>query len=224
VRAIDSQGKSETQKSAWDKGRRSCHPRRHWNLLCNVPLNPYAFSSYPQQTVTLYNNAGGVIGSPIQYINLTQQAAESKFPFIDSAQKSGNFAPYSVGWNVELDRSFSHLMMVGVKYLQSQAHDMLTIQPEVAQNQAALVLGSTGFAQTRQLEFTARVGGQEKRQIFFSYVHQYARGVVNDANTYPGNLPFPIMNTNLVASLPSEIPNRFLLCHQHQYEGTTRYN
>lgn len=177
----------------------------------NVPLNTYAFSSYPQQTVTMYNSAGGVIGSPIQYINLTQQAAESKFPFVDRAQKSGNFAPYTVGWNVELDRSFSHRIMVRVKYLQSQAHDMLTIQPEVVQNQPALVLGSTGLAQTRQLEFTARFGGQEKRQIFFSYVRQYARGTVNDANTYLGNLPFPIMNSDFVASLPSEIPNRFLL-------------
>jgi len=177
----------------------------------NVPLNTYAFSSYPQQTVTMYNSARGVIGSPIQYINLTQQAAESKFPFIDSAQKSGNFAPYTVGWNLELDRSFSHLMTVRLKYLQGQAHDMLTIQPEVVQNQHALVLGSTGFGQTRQLEFTARFGGQEKRQIFFSYVRQYARGTVNDASTYLGNLPFPIMNPNFVASLPSEIPNRFLL-------------
>jgi len=97
----------------------------------SVPLNTYAFSSYPQQTVTIYNNTGGVIGSPIEYINLTQQAAESKFPFIDSAHKSGNFAPYSIGWNVELDRSFSHFMSVRVKYLQSQAHDMLTIQPRL---------------------------------------------------------------------------------------------
>lgn len=177
----------------------------------NVPLNTYAFSSYPQQTATMYNSAGGVTGSPIQYINLTEQAAESKFPFIDSAQKSGNFAPYSIGWNVEVDRSLSQLVMVRIKYLQSQAHDMLTIQHEVVQNQPALVLGSTGFAQTRQLEFTARFGSQEKRQIFFSYVRQYACGTVNDANTYLGNLPFPIMNPNLVASLPSEIPNRFLL-------------
>ena len=177
----------------------------------SVPLNTYAFSSYPQQTVTMYNSTGGVIGSPIQYMNLTQQAAESEFPFIDSAQKSGNFAPYTVGWNVELDRSFSPFMTLRVKYLQGQAHDMLTIQPEVVQNQHALVLGSTGVAQTRQLEFTARFGGQEKRQIFFSYVRQYARGTVNDANGYLGNLPFPIMNPNFDASLPSEIPNRFLL-------------
>jgi len=106
----------------------------------NVPLNAYAFSSYPQQTVTMYNSAGGVIGSPIQYVNLTQQAAKSGFPFIDSAQKSGNFAPYTVGWNVELDRTFSRLMTVRLKYLQGQAHDMLTIQPEVVQNQHALVV------------------------------------------------------------------------------------
>jgi len=177
----------------------------------NVPLNTYAFSSYPQQTVTLYNSTGAMVGSPIQYINLTEQAAESKFPFIDSAQKSGNFAPYTVGWNVEVDRSFSPFMTVRVKYLQGQAHDMLTIQPEVVQTQPALVLGSTGFAQTRQLEFTTRFGSQQKRQIFFSYVRQYARGTVNDANTYLGNLPVPIMNPNFVASLPSEIPNRFLL-------------
>ena len=177
----------------------------------NVPLDTYAFSSYPQQTVTMYNSAGVLIGSPIHYINLTQQAAESNFPFIDSAKKSGNFAPYTVGWNVELDRSFSPFMTLRVKYLQGQAHNMLTIQPEVVQNQHALVLGSTGFAQTRQLELTARFGSQQKRQLFFSYVRQYARGTVNDANTYLGNLPFPIMNPNFVASLPSEIPNRFLL-------------
>lgn len=110
-----------------------------------------------------------------------------------------------------MDRSFSPFMTLRVKYLQGQAHDMLTIQPEVVQNQPALVLGSTGLAQTRQLEFTTRFGGQQKRQIFFSYVRQYARGTLNDANTYLGNLPFPIMNPNFVASLPSEIPNRFLL-------------
>ena len=177
----------------------------------SVPLNTYAFSSYPQQIVTMYTSAGAVIGSPIEYINLTQQAAESEFPFIDRAQKGGNFAPYTVGWNVEVERRFSHLVMLRLKYLQSQGHDMLTIQPQVVQNQNALVLGSAGFAQTRQLEFITRFGSQEKRQIFFSYVRQYARGTVNDASTYLGNLPFPIVNQDLVASLPSEIPNRFLL-------------
>lgn len=39
----------------------------------NVPLKIYAFSSDPQQTITMYNSTGGVTGSTIEYINLTQQ-------------------------------------------------------------------------------------------------------------------------------------------------------
>jgi hypothetical protein len=112
---------------------------------------------------------------------------------------------------MELERRFSRLVFAQLKYLQGRGHDMLTIQPQMIQNQNALVLGSSGFAQTRQLEFIARFGSQEKRQIFFSYVRQYARGTVNDASGYLGDLPSPIVSQDLVARLPSEVPNRFLL-------------
>ena len=44
-----------------------------------VPLNVYAFNNYPQQTVTNYDSTGAVIGLPVSYLNLTQQAA-SRFP------------------------------------------------------------------------------------------------------------------------------------------------
>ena len=171
----------------------------------------YAFNSYPQQIITTYDASGGIVGSPVQYINLTQQAAESGFPFVDRGQKSGNFAPYSVAWNLELEHSIGQVLMIRIKYLQSLAQDMLTIQPELIQNQHALVLGSSGAARTRQYEFTARIGSEAKRQFFFSYVRQNARGDINDANTYIGNFPFPVVRQDLIASLPSEIPNRFLL-------------
>ncbi len=87
---------------------------------------------------------------------------------------------------------------------------MITLQPGFIQNQAALVLSSSGWAQTRQAEFTARIG-LAARQFFFSYVRQYAYGTVNDAGSYLGNFPAPVVQPNLIASLPSEIPNRFLL-------------
>jgi hypothetical protein len=73
------------------------------------------------------------------------------------------------------------------------------------------VLGASGWARTRQTEFTARVGTSSNRQFFFSYVRQYAYGVINDPNSYLGNYPFPVVRVNRVASLPAEIPNRFLL-------------
>ncbi len=177
----------------------------------SVPLDVYAFNSYPEQIITTYGASGAIAGSPVQYINLTQQAAESGFPFVDRAQKRGNFAPYSVAGNLELERSVRHWLMIRVKYLQSLARDMLTIQPELIENQHALVLGLSGSARTRQYEFTARIGSEAKRQFFFSYVRQDARGDINDASTYIGNFPFPVVRQDLMASLPSEIPNRFLL-------------
>ena len=177
----------------------------------SVPLDVYAFNSYPQQTITNYNSSGVPVGAPLQYINLTSQAAQSNFPFIDQGLKSGNFAPYSVAWNLGFERAVNRYLLLRVKYLQSHEQDMITLQPEVVQNQNALVLGSSGWARVRQTEFTARIGEASKRQFFFSYVRQYARGDINDASSYLGNYPFPVVQQNLIASLPSEIPNRFLL-------------
>ncbi len=177
----------------------------------SVPLDVYAFSSYPLQTITTYNSSGVPVGSPVQYINLTAQSAQSTFPFIDSAQKIGNFAPYSVAWNVAFERVVSRFLLLRVKYLQSHEQNMITLQPEVVQNQNAFVLGASGSAHTRQAEFTARIGAASNRQFFFSYVRQYARGDISDANSYLGNYPYPVVRDSLSASLPSEIPNRFLL-------------
>ncbi len=177
----------------------------------SVPLDVYAFNTYPQQWITTYNSSGQPVGPPVQYLNLTSQAAQSSFPFIDRGHKDGNFAPYSVAWNVAFEREMNRLLLVRVRYLQSHEQDMITLQPEVIQNQNAFVLGASGWAQTRQAEFTARIGAASNRQFFFSYVRQYAYGDINDANSYLGNYPFPVIRQNLIASLPSEIPNRFLL-------------
>jgi len=177
----------------------------------SVPLDVYAFSNYPEQTITTYNSSGVPVGPPVQYINLTAQAAQSSFPFIHSAQKDGNFAPYSVAWNVAFERAVNRYLLLRMKYLQSHEQGMITLQPEVIQNQNAFVLGASGQAHTRQAEFTARIGAASNRQFFFSYVRQYAYGNISDANSYLGNYPFPVVRNGLTASLPSEIPNRFLL-------------
>jgi hypothetical protein len=176
-----------------------------------VPLGVYAFSSFPEQTITSFDASGSIVGDPIHYINITQEAAGSGFPLVDRAKRSGNFAPYSAAWHLELEREISRFLMVRVKYLHSAAHDLLTLQPQLVQGQNALVLGSSGSARTHQYEFTAKIGANPQRQFFFSYVRQHARGNVNDASSYIGNFPFPVVHQGLIASLPNEIPNRFLL-------------
>ena len=116
-----------------------------------------------------------------------------------------------MAWNLGFERTVNRFFLVRVKYLQSHEQNVITLQPEVVQNQNAFVLGDTGQGHTRQAEFTTRIGTASNRQFFFSYVRQYAHGDINDANSYLGNYPFPVVRNGLVASLPSEIPNRFLL-------------
>jgi len=177
----------------------------------SVPLGVYAFNSFPEQTVTSFDPSGGIVGGPVRYINITQEAARSGFPLVDRARRSGNFAPYSAAWHLELEREVSRSLLVRAKYLQSAAHDLIALQPQFVQGQNALVLGSSGTARTHQYELTARIGAKSQRQFFFSYVRQHARGDVNDASGYTGNFAFPVVRRGLIASLPNEIPNRFLL-------------
>jgi len=177
----------------------------------SVPLDIYAFNSYPAQRITTYDSAGIPIGPPVRYINLTDQALQSKFPFIDRKGKTGNFAPYSMAWNLEAERVISRMLTVRLKYLQSWEEGVITLQPEVVDNRHAMVLGSNGSAQTRQAEFTSRIGSAGNRQFYFSYVRQYAYGDVSSASSYLGNFPYPVVRDGLVSALPSEIPNRFLL-------------
>src|SRR5215469_5781713 len=177
----------------------------------SVPLDIYAFNSYPSQLITTYGPDGLPIGRPIHYINLTDQAVQSKFPFIDRRDKTGNFAPYSIAWNLEGERILSRMLTLRLKFLQSWGNGMITLEPEVVDRRHATVLGSGGSAETRQLEFTSRIGAEVNRQFYFSYVRQYAYGDLSSASNYLGNFPFPVVRSGLTAALPSEIPNRFLL-------------
>jgi hypothetical protein len=177
----------------------------------SVPLDIYAFNSYPSQLVTTYGPGGLPVGPPIHYINLTDQAVQSKFPFIDRRDKTGNFAPYSIAWNLEGERVLNRMLTMRLKFLQSWEDGMITLQPEIVEGRHAMVLGSGGSAEMRQVEFTSRIGVNANRQFYFSYVRQYAYGDVSSASNYLGNFPFPVVRSGLEAALPSEIPNRFLL-------------
>jgi hypothetical protein len=188
----------------------------------SVPLDTYAFSSYPEQVVTTYDGNGGILDGPRRYLNLTSTDSGSKFPFISRQPRSGNFAPYSVAWNVEAERSISQSFVLRARYLQSNAQNQLTLTPEITPQVSsqiasyvgpalgALVLNSSGVLQGRQLDLTARVGATKQRQFFFSYVRQFARGDQTDASSYLGDFPFPVVRSPITASTAGEIPNRFL--------------
>jgi hypothetical protein len=177
----------------------------------NVPLDTYAFGSFPDQVITTYDGAGNVVDGPRTYLNLTSTEAKPQFPLIHQDPHSGDFAPYSVAWNVEGDRAINQYLRVRARYIQADAQNQLTLTPTIAQNWSAMVLGTSGSLHTRQAEFTAKAGDSKQRQFYFSYVRQFARGEFNDASGYLGDFPYPVIRTPVSASTAGEIPNRFLL-------------
>jgi hypothetical protein len=176
-----------------------------------LPLNTYAFSSYPEQIVTTYDGSGDVTDGPRRYLNLTSTESKSGFPFISQQIKSGNFAPYSVAWNIEAEHQVAESLTLRVRYIHADGQNQLTLTPEITPAWSALVLGSSGTLQSSQMEVTARVGASKQRQFFFSYVRQSARGDQTDVSSYLGDFPFPVVSSPIVASTPGEVPNRFLL-------------
>jgi hypothetical protein len=176
-----------------------------------VPLDTYAFNNYPEQIVTNYDGAGNIISGPQLYLNVISQSAETRNPFLHQRDHDGNFAPYSFAWNVETEHSVSESLALRVRYLQGEAHNQLTLSPQVTSAGNALVLSGSGEMQRRQLEFTARVVSHKERDFFVSYVRQFARGDITDASAYLGDFPFPVVRSQIVASTAGEIPNRFLI-------------
>jgi hypothetical protein len=176
----------------------------------SVPLDTYAFQSYPQQTITTYNGQGQVTDGPRTYLNVITQSPQSSLPFIEQQNHTGNFAPYSFAWNIETERRFRKSLAARVLYLHAVAENQLTLAPQASSTGNALVLGGSGTLLSHQLEVTSSIGASTERQFFFSYVRQFARGEITDSSTYLGDFPFPVARTPITASTSGEIPNRFL--------------
>jgi hypothetical protein len=176
-----------------------------------VPLNVYAFRSYPEQTVTTYDSAGNVSDGPRLFHNFINTDPNSTFALIDQESSSGNFAPYSLAWTVEGEHSFGSFSTVRLRYMDSAQSDQLTLQSEVTPDRSALVLGGSGSGHVRQLEFTSGFGTHESRRMYFSYVRQYSRGTLTDVASYLGASRYPVVRSLEQASSGGEIPNRFLL-------------
>ncbi|WP_263366516.1 TonB-dependent receptor [Edaphobacter bradus] len=176
----------------------------------SIPLQTYAFSSYPEQVVTTYDGNGNITDGPRRYLNLTSESP-SRCLFIHQGRRDGNFAPYSVAWNIEGERVVNQYFSLRLRYLHADARNQLTLTPQTSTSESALVLAGSGALQTHQFEFTSRLGAEKERQFFFSYVRQFAGGDITDASAYLGDFPFPVVRSQITARTTGEIPNRFLL-------------
>ncbi len=182
-----------------------------------VPLNTYTFRSFPQQTVTTYDGYGNVTEGPRLFYNLTTTQPESRFPFLDQKSQTGDFAPYSLAWNIEAEQMLWHSASFRIRYSQADANNQLTLQSQSTPDRSALVLGGSGAGQTKRLDVTAVAGPDNEHRLYFSYSRESARGVLTEVDHYLGNFRFPVVRSLALASTAGEIPNRFL------FWGTWRF-
>jgi len=175
-----------------------------------VPLNVYGFSAYPNQIVTSYAPNGQIISGPTQFYNLSQAVVSPELPFIQSEQQPGNFAPYSVNWNVQVEQILRPSLRIRANYLQSSSEGLIVLNPQVVQGSNAYVLNGNGSSQLKQLEVTAAVRTPHDDLLYFSYVRTNATGSLNDFNNYLSNFPPAVILANYYTALPGDVPNRFL--------------
>jgi Carboxypeptidase regulatory-like domain len=178
-----------------------------------VPLNVYAFASYPWEFITQYDANGGISAGPFLFKNTLGQVFRHH-KLIFQGPEPGNFSPQSQIWTLQVEQPVSGKLKLRLGYTQNDANGLVTVVPEgpdLTTNTGGYLLSGAGGSRYRQLEATARFRlPGEGRQLFFSYVYSRARGDLNDFNNYLGSFPIPIIRANLFGNLPSSLPHRFL--------------
>jgi Carboxypeptidase regulatory-like domain/TonB-dependent Receptor Plug Domain len=175
-----------------------------------VPLSVFSFGGYPEQIVTSYGPGGNIIDGPRHYLNVIAAVSGKRFFLVKAATNPGNFAPYSRAWQIEAEHSFSPKLRVRLNYLVNNSDGIVVLNPQVVRKKDALVLSGNGNSEYRQLEFTALLTPREGQKLFLSYVHSEAHGDLNDFSRYLGDFPSPVVLPNQFATLPGDLPDRFL--------------
>jgi len=175
-----------------------------------VPLNVYAFNRYPEQVITSYGPNGEIVDGPRRFLNVTGQVGPGELPFIVRDTVSGNFAPYSATWNMEVEHTLFRFLRIRANYLQSNSSGIVLVSPAKLQEQDALLESGDGKARYHQLETTARVSLKSGQELLFSYVRSRSQGDLNEFDKYLGNFPSPVVHLNQFTNLPGDTPNRFL--------------
>jgi len=178
-----------------------------------VPLNVYAFASYPNEILTQYGTDGQISAGPFLFKNTLGEVFRHH-KLIFQGPEPGNFSPQSQIWTLRVEQPVTGILKLRLGYTQNDADGLVIVSPEgpdPTTSTGGYLLSGAGSSRYRQAEATARVRLRgDGRQLFFSYVYSRARGDLNDFNNYLGSFPVPIIRADQIGNLPTSLPNRFL--------------
>ena len=132
--------------------------------------------------------------------------------FRNVLEKGDIKTPYSIGWNIRIDREINERLLVRAGYEQHETRRNFLLDPITGENPNAgfYALGSGGKSSYRELLLMARLRIQQNRDLFFSYTRSRAVGDLNTFGSFAGNVQNPILRRNEYGRLGFDVPNRFL--------------
>jgi hypothetical protein len=178
-----------------------------------VPLNVYSFADYPNASLSMFDGFGTVLGGPYLFQNVIGEAS-MRYPFVIQGQMAGNFSPHSATWRVEVEQPINRSFRLRAGYMQNDSSGLVVlnmIDPNPLTDVGAYQLSGSGSSMYRQFEMTASLRLKETSQLFLSYVRSSALGDLNDFANFLGTFPVPLLRPNQFSTLPTDLPNRFLL-------------
>lgn len=123
--------------------------------------------------------------------------------------------PRSVRWSAQLDQSLTKNLTLRVGYLQRTTTANLLVEPVASgANAGALVLDNAGRSRYRELQLLAIYRNPRWGDWNASYVWSRARGDLNAADYFLGDLPAFVIRPNQFGPLAFDAPHRFLLYGQ----------
>jgi carboxypeptidase family protein len=178
-----------------------------------VPLNVYSFADYPNATVAMLDGFGSALGGPYLFQNVIGEAS-MRYPFVIQGQTAGNFSPHSSTWRFEVEQPINRSFRLRAGYMQNDSSGLVILnkaEPDPLTNVGAYQLSGSGRSRYRQFEVTGSLRLKETSQLFFSYVRSSARGDLNDFANFLGTFPVPLLRPDQFSTLPTDLPNRFLV-------------
>jgi hypothetical protein len=177
----------------------------------HIPLDVYAFSRYPDRTITNYAPDGSIIGAPIEYVDVIGSATGPSSFLVHGQRVAGAFSPRGATWNLQVEHSFSRLLRIRGVYTDNRSVGLIVLEPASLGTTQEIVLNGDGSSRYRQAEVTAKLTGIHGQELLFSYIRSRAEGDLNEFDTFLGNFAAPVFRPEVYANLPGDLPNRFLL-------------
>ena len=176
-----------------------------------VPLNVYGFAFYPNEVITSYRPDGSVLSGPDRFFNLTEAVAPQRSPLTYRRRdQPGNFAPYSINFNAQIEQIINSRLRVRANFLQSKSEELIVVSPRVTTDEKAFVLRGDGNSRLRQFELTAAGSWGKESLINLSYVRSQSIGNLNEFSNYLANFPPAVILPDAHTSLPGDAPHRLL--------------